>query len=88
MKACERFLQNGSNRTNLTCRLPAIAMNGATFRPSKVVKKHSISERIGSVLDLTDLSMEPLVYIQEEFQEPRASPNPFIEEIPRTGIEL
>lgn len=45
-------------------------------------------ERIGLILDLTDLPIEPLVYTREEFQELRASQNPFIEEILRTGVEL
>lgn len=45
-------------------------------------------ERIGLILGLTGLPIEPLVYIREELQQPRTSQNPFIEEILRTGVEL
>jgi predicted nucleotidyltransferase len=45
-------------------------------------------ERIGRILELTDLPVEPLVYTPEEFEAMKASRNPFIEEVLRTGIEL
>jgi len=45
-------------------------------------------ERIGRILELTDLPVEPLVYTPEEFEAMKASKNPFIEEVLRTGIEL
>ena len=44
-------------------------------------------ERIGRILELTDLPVEPLVYTPEEFEAMKASKNPFIEEVLR-GIEL
>ena len=45
-------------------------------------------ERIGMILDLTDLPVEPLVYTREEFEALQAEENPFIVEVLRTGIEL
>ena len=45
-------------------------------------------ERIGRILELTDLPVEPLVYTPQEFEAMKASRNPFIEEILKTGIEL
>lgn len=45
-------------------------------------------ERIGMILDLTDLPVESLAYTQEEFEALRAEDNPFILEVLQTGIEL
>lgn len=50
--------------------------------------KERFFERIGKILDLTDLPIEPLVYTPEEFEAMKASGNPFIVEVLRTGIEL
>ena len=45
-------------------------------------------ERIGKILDLTDLPIEPLVYTVKEFEEFKKSGNPFITEILKTAILL
>ena len=45
-------------------------------------------DRIGRILDLTDLPVEPIVYTVEEFEELKNSQNPFIMEILKTGIKL
>lgn len=45
-------------------------------------------DRIGRILDLTDLPVEPIVYTVEEFEELKNSQNPFIMEILKTGIRL
>jgi predicted nucleotidyltransferase len=45
-------------------------------------------DRIGKVLDLTDLPVEPLVYTKEEFDEMKSSGNPFITEALKTSIRL
>lgn len=45
-------------------------------------------DRIGKILDLTDLPIEPLVYTPEEFEELKKTSNPFIEEVIKTGIKL
>lgn len=45
-------------------------------------------DRIGKVLDLTDLPIEPLVYNKEEFEELKKSRNPFIIESLKTAVEL
>jgi predicted nucleotidyltransferase len=45
-------------------------------------------ERIGKILDLTDLPIEPLVYRVEEFEELKKSENPFIREALKTAIKL
>ena len=45
-------------------------------------------DRIGKILDLTDLPVEPIVYTVEEFEELKKSQNPFIMEILKTGIKL
>jgi hypothetical protein len=45
-------------------------------------------DRIGRILDLTDLPVEPIVYTVEEFDELKKSQNPFIMEILKTGIRL
>lgn len=46
------------------------------------------TERIGKILELTDLPIEPLVYTIEEFEELKTSKNPFITEILKTAIRL
>lgn len=43
-------------------------------------------ERIGKILELTDLPIEPLVYTEEEFREMVNSENPFIKEVMKTVI--
>lgn len=45
-------------------------------------------DRIGKILDLTSLPIEPLAYTTEEFEEFRKSQNPFITEILKTAIRL
>jgi predicted nucleotidyltransferase len=45
-------------------------------------------DRIGKILDLTNLPVEPLVYTPEEFEELKASQNPFITEILKNAIKL
>ena len=45
-------------------------------------------DRIGKILDLTDLPIEPLAYTVEEFEELQKSQNPFITEILKTAIRL
>ncbi len=45
-------------------------------------------ERIGKILDLTDLPIEPLVYTLDEFEELKKSQNPFILEILKTAISI
>ena len=44
--------------------------------------------RIGRILDLTDLPIEPLVYTPEEFEAMKQDENPFILEVLRTGKTL
>jgi hypothetical protein len=50
--------------------------------------KERFFERIGKILDLTDLPIEPIVYTDEEFEELKKSQNPFITEVLRTAIKL
>ena len=45
-------------------------------------------DRIGKILDLTDLPIEPLVYTPEEFEEMKTSQNPFITDILKTAIKI
>jgi uncharacterized protein len=45
-------------------------------------------ERIGKILDLTDLPVEPLVYTTEEFEEMKNTGNPFITEILKTAVRV
>jgi predicted nucleotidyltransferase len=47
-----------------------------------------VFDRIGRILDLTDLPVEPLVYTVEEFEELKKSQNPFITEILKTAVRL
>lgn len=47
--------------------------------------KERFFERIGKILDFTDLPIKPLVYTPEEFEAMRVSGNPFIEEVLRVG---
>ncbi|MEM3101640.1 MAG: nucleotidyltransferase domain-containing protein [Candidatus Nitrosotenuis sp.] len=50
--------------------------------------KERLFERIGKVLDLTDLPIEPIVYTVEEFEELRKANNSFIVEVLKTAIRL
>lgn len=45
-------------------------------------------ERIGKILDLTDLPIEPLVYTVEEFEELKNLQSPFIMEVLKSAIRL
>ncbi|MHA1196719.1 MAG: nucleotidyltransferase domain-containing protein [Promethearchaeota archaeon] len=45
-------------------------------------------ERIGKILSLTDLPIEPLVYTKQEFEELIRSKNPFILEIIKNSRKL
>jgi len=47
-----------------------------------------IFDRIGKILDLTDLPIEPLVYTPKEFEELKNDCNPFITEILKTAIRF
>lgn len=50
--------------------------------------KERFFDRIGKILDLTDLPIEPLVYTTKEFEELKDSRNPFITEILKTAIRF
>jgi len=50
--------------------------------------KERIFERIGKILDLTELPIEPLVYTPEEIYCMKQSNNPFIEEIMQKAIRI
>lgn len=50
--------------------------------------KERFVERIGRVLEMTDLPIEPLVYTPEEFQTMQDGKNPFIMEVLRQGKKL
>ena len=50
--------------------------------------KERFFERIGKILELTDLPIEPIVYTPEEFDELKKSQNPFITEVLKTAIKL
>jgi len=50
--------------------------------------KERFVDRIGKILDLTDLPIEPLVYTPKEFEELRQSENPFIAEVLKTAMLL
>ena len=45
-------------------------------------------DRIGKILDLTELPIEPLVYTPKEFDEMLASNNPFLRTVLATAKEL
>ena len=49
--------------------------------------KEKFFDRIGTILELTDLPIEPLVYTVEEFEEMKTSQNPFILEVLKTAIK-
>lgn len=49
--------------------------------------KERFIERIGKIIEMTDLPIEPLVYTKEEFEEMKKS-NPFIIEVLRTAKKL
>jgi len=50
--------------------------------------KERFVERIGKILEMTDLPIEPLVYTPEEFQAMQEGRNPFIMEVLRHGKKL
>lgn len=50
--------------------------------------KERFLDRIGRILDLTDLPIEPLVYTPEEFDKMRQAANPFIATVLATGQRL
>ncbi|MDI6714655.1 MAG: nucleotidyltransferase domain-containing protein [Thermodesulfovibrio sp.] len=50
--------------------------------------KERFFDRIGKILELTDLPIEPIVYTPEEFDELNKSQNPFITEVLKTAIKL
>ena len=50
--------------------------------------KERFCDRIGKILEITDLPVEPLVYTPEEFKEMINSENPFITNIMKTAIKL
>lgn len=50
--------------------------------------KERFFDRVGKVLELTDLPIEPLVYTVKEFEELKNSKNPFITEVLKTAIRL
>lgn len=50
--------------------------------------KERFFDRIGRILGLSDLPIEPLVYTREEFDQMVKSDNPFILEVIRTGKNL
>ncbi|MFQ5934230.1 MAG: nucleotidyltransferase domain-containing protein [Dehalococcoidia bacterium] len=47
--------------------------------------KERFHERIGKIMALTDLPIEPLVYTRQEFEEMKAQGNSFILEVVKTG---
>lgn len=49
--------------------------------------KERFFERIGKIIEMTDLPIEPLVYTKEEFEEMKKS-NPFIQDILRNAKKL
>jgi predicted nucleotidyltransferase len=50
--------------------------------------KERFFDRIGKILDLTDLPIEPLVYTVEEFEELKNSGNPFITDVLKTAVRI
>jgi predicted nucleotidyltransferase len=50
--------------------------------------KERFPYRIGKILELTHLPIEPLVYTEEEFQKMVDDENPFIKEVLKTGKKL
>ena len=50
--------------------------------------KERFPYRIGKVLDLTDLPVQPLVYTEKEFRAMKKDKNPFVLEVLRTGEKL
>ena len=49
--------------------------------------KERFFERIGKIIEMTDLPIEPLVYTKEEFEEMKKN-NPFIKDILRNAKKL
>jgi predicted nucleotidyltransferase len=50
--------------------------------------KERFPYRIGKILELTHLPVEPLVYTEEEFQKMVDDENPFIKQVLKTGKKL
>lgn len=50
--------------------------------------KERFFERIGKILDLTDLPVEPLIYTVKEFEELKNSGNPFISEVLKSAVKM
>ena len=50
--------------------------------------KERLFERIGKVIELTDLPIEPLVYTEEEWHELKSENNPFVDKILKEGVKL
>jgi len=50
--------------------------------------KERLFDRIGKILELTDLPVEPLVYTVEEFEEMKRSQNPFILDVLKTAVKI
>lgn len=50
--------------------------------------KEKFVERIGRILEMTDLPIEPLVYTPKEFQAMQEGGNPFILEVLKNGKKL
>ncbi len=49
--------------------------------------KERFFERVGKIIEITDLPIEPLVYTKEEFEEMKKT-NPFIREVLRNARKL
>jgi predicted nucleotidyltransferase len=50
--------------------------------------KERFPYRIGKILELTDLPIEPLVYTEKEFTKMVREQNPFVKEVLKTGQKL
>jgi predicted nucleotidyltransferase len=50
--------------------------------------KERFFDRMGKVLDFTDLPIEPIVYTVKEFEDLKNTQNPFIIEVLKTAIKL
>ncbi len=48
--------------------------------------KERFFDRIGKILQLTDLPIEPLVYTSDEFEAMKKSDNPFISEVLKNAV--
>jgi len=45
-------------------------------------------DRIGKILDLTELPIEPIIYTEKEFNELKNADNPFLNNIMKTAISI